>query len=109
MSETTTDGSDGQSETSGVEPERARSDAGVGGAVHADAGEGFVAAQGGPVMDMYTATNDERVDGVIRQVRADVTGQNAATVEHALRGRLRDTGLTLDEDRIAQLVAELSE
>lgn len=108
MSDATTEASDGQTESSAGEGKGTASDAGVGGLVHADAGAGLVAAQVEPVMDVHTSTDDERIDGVLRQVQADVTGQNAATVEHALRGRLRETGLALDEERIAQLVAEFS-
>ena len=38
-----------------------------------------------PVLDQNTATEQERLDGLIAQLRADVTGEDTATVEAAVR------------------------
>ncbi|MBN9178094.1 MAG: hypothetical protein J0I43_12115 [Microbacterium sp.] len=61
-----------------------------------------------PVLEQNTASEQERLDGLVAQMRADVQGEDAATVEQALRHRLTDIGMTLDESEIAQLVADLT-
>ena len=61
-----------------------------------------------PVLDQNTATEQERLDGLIAQLRADVTGEDIATVEAAVRRRLSDTGVEADEDLVRRLVAELA-
>lgn len=62
-----------------------------------------------PALDQNAASDQDKLDGLVAQLRADVAGQNAVTVEQAVRRRLDDTGLALDEERIAALVAELSD
>ncbi|SFI16735.1 MULTISPECIES: hypothetical protein [Microbacterium] len=98
------------------------SDAGVGGAIadeHDDrddaastpAGTPDASAAGtqdAPAMDTHTASGDDKLDGLLAQVRSDGQGQDAAMVEKLLRSRLPDTGLQLDEGRIAALVREIS-
>lgn len=55
------------------------------------------------------ATNDaERLAGLLDQVRADMRGQDAATVERDLRDRLRDSGIVVDEDLVQTLVDEIT-
>ena len=61
-----------------------------------------------PVLDQNTASEQERLDGLVAQMHTDVKGEDGATVEQALRHRLTDIGMTLDESEIARLVAELS-
>lgn len=61
-----------------------------------------------PVLDQNTASEQERLDGLVAQMHTDVKGEDAATVEQALRHRLTDIGMTLDESEIARLVVELS-
>lgn len=61
-----------------------------------------------PVLDQNTAAEQERLDGLIAQLRADVTGEDTATVETAVRRRLSDTGVEADEDLVRRLVAELA-
>lgn len=74
--------------------------------------EGASGAQGAtqdePALAMHDATEGERLDGLVAQLRADVLGENVATVEKAVRGRIAETGLTVDEDVVARLIAELS-
>lgn len=61
-----------------------------------------------PVLDQNTATEQERLDGLIAQLRADVTGEDTATVEAAVRRRLSDTGIEADEALVRRLVADLA-
>ena len=61
-----------------------------------------------PVLDQHETTEQERLDGVIAQLRADVAGEDAAVVETAVRRRLDDTGIAAEEGLIARLVAELA-
>ncbi|WP_431802867.1 hypothetical protein [Microbacterium sp. bgisy203] len=61
-----------------------------------------------PALDQNAASDQDKLDGLVAQLRADVAGENAATVEQAVRRRLDDTGIALGEERIAALVAELS-
>lgn len=64
--------------------------------------------QDGPALAMNTTDDGERLDGLLQQVRADLTGQNAATVEHGLRQRLGQVGLELDDDEIARHVGDIA-
>lgn len=61
-----------------------------------------------PVLDQNTAAEQERLDGLTAQLRADVTGEDTATVETAVRRRLSDTGIEADEALVRRLVAELA-
>ncbi|MBF9337478.1 hypothetical protein [Microbacterium lacticum] len=61
-----------------------------------------------PALDQHETTEQERLDGVIAQLRADVAGEDAAVVETAVRRRLDDTGIAAEEGLIARLVAELA-
>ena len=61
-----------------------------------------------PDLDQHETTEQERLDGVIAQLRADVAGEDAAVVETAVRRRLDDTGIAAEEGLIARLVAELA-
>ncbi len=62
--------------------------------------------QDGPALSMHTTDDTERLDGLLAQVRADLAGQNPATVEHGLRQRLSQVGLELDDDEVARFVEE---
>lgn len=64
--------------------------------------------QDDPVLDQNTAAEQERLDGLIAQLRADVTGEDTATVETAVRRRLSDTGIEADEALVRRLVADLA-
>lgn len=99
------------------------SDAGVGGAIADEQGAppdernaapagtpdaSPAGTQDAPSMDTHTASGDDKLDGLVAQVRSDGQGQDAAMVEKLLRTRLQDTGLHLDEERIAALVADIA-
>lgn len=66
------------------------------------------ATQDGPALDQNVASEKERLDGLVEQVRADVAGEDAAIVEQALRRRLTDTGIEVDDERVRVLVQEIS-
>ncbi len=61
-----------------------------------------------PRLDVHQTSDQERLDGLIAQLRADVAGQNAATVDKAVRGRLAETGVPAEEEVILALIAELA-
>ncbi|MEH3088797.1 MAG: hypothetical protein PGN24_04060 [Microbacterium arborescens] len=64
--------------------------------------------QDGPALDMHATDDDERLAGLLAQVRADLSGENAATVEHGLRQRLVQVGLELDDAEVARHVSEIA-
>lgn len=64
--------------------------------------------QDGPALAQNTATEQERLDGLVTQMHADLAGADADVVEQSLRHRLSDIGMDLDADRIAGLVAQIS-
>lgn len=109
----------------GVAAKAQASDAGVGGAIADDQGEdearedptstpagtpdaSYVGTQDAPSMDTHEASGQDRLEGLIAQVRSDGQGQDAAMVEKLLRSRLQDTGVEMDEGRIRALVAEIA-
>lgn len=53
------------------------------------------------------ATNEERVDGVLAQMRADITIGHVDDVRSALAQRLADAGIPVDADELDGLVASL--
>lgn len=55
-------------------------------------------------MDQNVASGDERLEGLLVQVRADVADRSDEDVEYMLRTRLRDLQLDLSDDEIAGLV-----
>ena len=63
--------------------------------------------QDGPALAMHETDDRERLDGLVAQLRADLAGENRATVEHGVRQRLSQVGLNLDDDEFERIVAEL--
>lgn len=59
-------------------------------------------------LDQNVASEQDKLDGLIAQMHADLSGEDAATVEQALRHRLTDIGIALDDAQIADLVAKVS-
>jgi len=99
-------------DTDDVQPDPAtqRSDAGVGGAVnHSDdaersADEGTAGypgrTQDEPVLQQNQATDQERIDGIVAQTRADLGDESDERYAEVLRQRLEDSGIPMsDEDR----------
>jgi len=64
--------------------------------------------QDGPALAQNAATDQERLDGLVAQMHADLAGADPAVVEQSLRHRLSDIGIELGADRIAGLVAQIS-
>ncbi|KZE88712.1 hypothetical protein [Microbacterium sp. TNHR37B] len=73
-----------------------------------DGAEAASGAQTEPALAQNETTEDERLDGVVVQTRADLGGQDAATIEQALRSRLNDAGISMDDDEIAALARDLA-
>lgn len=92
--------------------DRAAGDETVGGAEvtepHEDTPISPPGVHDGPALAMHETDDGERLDGLIAQLRADLPGENAAVIEHAVRQRLDQIGLALDEARIAEIVADLA-
>jgi len=61
-----------------------------------------------PALEQNVASDEDRLIGVIAQLRADVSGSDAATVETAVRRRLDDTGIDASDDLVRRLVADLT-
>ncbi len=61
-----------------------------------------------PVLDMHDPSPSDRWDGLAAQLRADVLGQNTAVVDKAVRGRIAETGVVVEEEVVVALIAELS-
>ena len=54
------------------------------------------------------ASPDDKLDGIIEQMRGDIAQGNVTDVAEALRQRLDDTGVDLSGPAFAALVAQLS-
>lgn len=61
-----------------------------------------------PVLEQNAATEQERLDGLSAQLRADLAGEDAETIEQAVRHRLADSGIPADEAFIALLISEIA-
>jgi hypothetical protein len=66
------------------------------------------ATQDEPALAQNATTDQERLDGLVAQMHADLAGEDAEVVEQALRHRLDDIGLALDADEIAGVVARVA-
>ncbi|MDN4614373.1 hypothetical protein P5G50_07915 [Leifsonia sp. F6_8S_P_1B] len=61
-----------------------------------------------PIMDGSTeATHEDRLAGVVQQVRADLQLRPEEDREELLRQRLTDVGIELDDAEFARIVGEL--
>ncbi|RAZ33483.1 hypothetical protein DO944_08955 [Microbacterium sp. SMR1] len=57
---------------------------------------------------MHDTTEQERLDGLVAQLRADLPGENRATVEKYVRQRVSEVGLSVGDDEIARIVDDLA-
>ncbi|GAD33796.1 DNA-binding protein [Microbacterium sp. TS-1] len=64
--------------------------------------------QDGPALSMHDTTEQERLDGLVAQLRADLPGENRATVEKYVRQRVSEVGLNVGDDEIARIVDDLA-
>jgi hypothetical protein len=62
-----------------------------------------------PIEDGSTdATDQDRIDGIIEQTRADVNEGHVDNVRDALAQRLSDAGITVSREEFDELVSRLS-
>lgn len=62
-----------------------------------------------PMQDGSTAaTDDDKVEGIIAQMRGDVSQGNVSDVDDALRQRLLDSGLDLSDAELARVLAAIT-
>ncbi|RZI92960.1 MAG: hypothetical protein EOO67_07635 [Microbacterium sp.] len=88
----------------------ARDDAGVGGAVsREEPAEQLTGTQDGPRLEQNVTTDMERLNGIVTQTRADLTGEPADVVEKSLTRRLDDAGITLDDGELQALARDIAE
>ena len=82
-----------------------RSDAGVGGAIHQEAGtsDGVEAVQSEPVLDQNNASIQEKLDGIAAQTRVDLGDESHDRYEEVLRQRLSDADIQLTDDEVTSL------
>lgn len=60
-----------------------------------------------PVMDQHEATDDDKVDGIVAQVRADVGDKGERRIAEVLRQRLGQAGVAYDDALVAASVARV--
>lgn len=65
------------------------------------------ATQNAPAMDQHPTTDQERIDGILAQTRADLAGADEAEIARVLRQRFEQSGLDVDEARLAELTREV--
>ncbi len=61
-----------------------------------------------PALAQNATSDEERLDGLIAQMHADLAGHDDAVVAKALQSRLSDVGIALDEDAFADVVAQIA-
>ncbi|WP_424449162.1 hypothetical protein [Microbacterium arborescens] len=64
--------------------------------------------QDGPALSMHDTNDQERLDGLIAQLRADLPDENRATVDKYVRQRVSEVGLDVDDDEISRIVGDLA-
>ncbi|GAA2010494.1 hypothetical protein [Microbacterium ulmi] len=85
----------------------------------ADAGSGARAADeteppastadgSGPIMDQHSASDVDKIAGIVVQTRADVGTEPVERIAEVLGQRLRDAGLDLDDGEIADLARQVA-
>ncbi|MDQ1130604.1 hypothetical protein [Microbacterium sp. SORGH_AS_0888] len=60
-----------------------------------------------PVMDQHDATDGDKLDGIIQQVRADVGHKGERRIAEVLRQRLAQAGVAYDDALVADAVARV--
>lgn len=63
---------------------------------------------GAPAMSQNNATDEDKLQGIVSQTRADLAGADAARVLHALRERIAQAGLTLEPDREVEIADQIA-
>lgn len=62
-----------------------------------------------PAMDMHTATEAEKLDGIVAQTRVDVGDKSPERIAEVLRQRCDQSGIALDDERLAELVTRVQD
>jgi hypothetical protein len=62
-----------------------------------------------PRMDMHTTSDDERIDGIVDQVRADVGDKGERRIAEVLRQRFQQSGVEYDDALVASAVGRVRE
>jgi hypothetical protein len=60
-----------------------------------------------PMQDGTGAGDGDRIDGILEQVRGDLTLGHVSDPREALEQRLKDAGISVDADELDGLVASL--
>lgn len=65
--------------------------------------------QDAPIQDgSDDATNTQKLDGIIEQVRSDMrNGNTHESAEQLLRERVRETGVDVSDERLAEIARDL--
>ncbi|MBA8815289.1 hypothetical protein FHX48_000341 [Microbacterium halimionae] len=59
--------------------------------------------QNEPAMDMHTSTDEERIDGIVDQTRADVGDKSLERIQGVLRQRFEQSGTAFTEELLVEL------
>ncbi|MCX6503186.1 MAG: hypothetical protein NT132_12420 [Microbacterium sp.] len=62
-----------------------------------------------PVMDQHVATDDDKIDGIIAQVRMDVGDKGERRIADVLRQRFTQSGVPFDDALVASAVGRVRE
>lgn len=90
-----------------------RSDAGVGGEVYHEGGDGTAAAPGEntqdePVLAQNDASTQDKLDGIAAQTRVDLGDESHDRYQEVLRQRLNDSDIQLTDDEVSDLARRSS-
>ena len=102
----------GKADGASAQAAEQRSDAGVGGEVYHEKGEGAAApgeeVQDEPVLAQNNATTQEKLDGIAAQTRVDLGNESHERYEEVLRQRLNDSEIPLTDDEVSDLARRSS-
>ena len=102
----------GKADGASAQAAEQRSDAGVGGEVYHEKGEGAAApgeeVQDEPVLAQNNATTQEKLDGIAAQTRVDLGDESHERYEEVLRQRLNDSEIQLTDDEVSDLARRSS-
>lgn len=88
-----------------------RSDSGYGGALAHDVPPGPASrgTQDAPREDTHETTDEDRLQGIVMQTRADVGDASENRIADVLRQRIAEVGLDVGDDRVTALAAEIAD
>lgn len=65
--------------------------------------------QNEPKQDMHSASDEDKIAGIVAQTRADVGDKDQSRIADVLRQRFSETGVSVADDRVAALAAEVTQ